>query len=134
MIQGSNGRSRILLYAVIFMASVITLGACGVSSHSLTTQQVPGGDAGRGKQTMRRLGCGSCHAIPGIADARGNVGPSLSGMGGRRIVAGLLSNNPTNLMLWLQDPQSVVPGNAMPNQGVTEAEARDMATYLYTLK
>ncbi len=78
MRQGSKRRSGIGLSAASLLAAVIALAACGVSSHSLTTQQVPGGDAGRGKQAMRRLGCGSCHAIPGIADARGDVGPDLA--------------------------------------------------------
>jgi hypothetical protein len=27
-----------------------------------------------------------------------------------------------------------VPGNAMPNLGVSEGDARDMAAYLYTLE
>ena len=29
--------------------------------------------------------------------------------------------------------QPVVPGNAMPNAGLTDAQARDIAAYLYTL-
>lgn len=85
-----------------------------------------------GRQVEEKLT--SDDVIHAIADARGAVGPSLSGMGERRFVAGVLSNNSANLMHWLQDPQSVMPGNAMPNMGVTSAEARDMATYLYTLK
>jgi cytochrome c len=113
---------------------VIALTACGVSSRSLVQQQVPGGDAGRGRQAMARYGCGACHAIPGVSGARGNVGPSLSGMGERRIVAGMLANEPANLIHWIQDPQSVVPGNAMPNMGVSDDDARDIAAYLYTLK
>ena len=34
----------------------------------------------------------------------------------------------------LYDPQSVSPGSVMPDMGVTEADARDIAAYLYTLK
>jgi cytochrome c1 len=33
-----------------------------------------------------------------------------------------------------EHPQSVVPGNAMPEMGITEAQARDIASYLYTLR
>jgi cytochrome c2 len=31
-------------------------------------------------------------------------------------------------------PQEMEPGTAMPDVGVTEADARDMAAYLYTLQ
>jgi len=134
MRQGPERRATIGLPILILFAGALALAACGVSTHSPVSQQVPGGDPNRGKQAMRRFGCGACHGIPGIRDARGNVGPPLSGMGERRVVAGLLTNTPANLIHWLQDPQSVVPGNAMPNMGLTEAEARDMAAYLYTLK
>jgi cytochrome c1 len=35
---------------------------------------------------------------------------------------------------WIRDPQGVVPGNAMPDAGLSEQEARDMAAYLATLR
>jgi cytochrome c1 len=38
------------------------------------------------------------------------------------------------LILWLQNPQAVEPGTVMPNLGLTEIEARDIAAYLYTLR
>jgi cytochrome c2 len=40
---------------------------------------------------------------------------------------------PDNLVKWLRQPQNVVPGNAMPDMGVTPQDARDIAAYLYTL-
>jgi cytochrome c2 len=46
----------------------------------------------------------------------------------------MLRNTPSNLTRWLRDPQGVVPGNAMPDMGITEDQARDMAAYLYTLR
>jgi cytochrome c1 len=46
----------------------------------------------------------------------------------------VLRNTPENLVHWVQHPQSVVPGNAMPEMGITEAQARDIASYLYTLR
>ena len=46
----------------------------------------------------------------------------------------MLRNTPDNLVRWMRNPQSVVPGNAMPDMGVTEAQARDIAAYLYTLR
>jgi cytochrome c2 len=31
-------------------------------------------------------------------------------------------------------PQRIVPGNAMPDMGLNERQARDIAAYLYTLQ
>jgi cytochrome c1 len=54
---------------------------------------------------------------------------------GRRIyIAGTLRNTSGNLVRWLRNPQQVLPGNAMPDMGLSEADARDVAAYLYTLR
>jgi cytochrome c2 len=95
---------------------------------------VPGGDAARGRQLVSDFGCARCHAIPHIAGPRGNVGPPLTKFGERTFIAGMLRNTPTNLQRWIRSPQSVVPGNAMPDMGVTEQQARDIAAFLYTLR
>jgi hypothetical protein len=62
------------------------------------------------------------------------VGPPLSNFALRAYIAGQLPNQPENLLRWLQDPQEVEPGTAMPNLGVGLSVARDMAAYLYTLR
>jgi cytochrome c1 len=38
------------------------------------------------------------------------------------------------MVRWLKDPQSIVPGNVMPNTGLSDKDARDVAAYLYTLR
>ena len=91
------------------------------------------GDSNRGAELIGRFGCGYCHAIPGIANANGRVGPPLSGFGDRLYVAGMLPNTPENLMEWIENPQRIVPGNVMPVLGISDHDARDIATYLYTL-
>ena len=83
---------------------------------------------------IRQYGCGSCHTIPGIQGAHVLVGPSLVQVASRMYIAGVLPNTPTNMLRWLQNPPAVQPFTAMPNMGVTEADARDMAGYLYTLR
>ncbi len=93
-----------------------------------------GGNPARGALQIGRAQCGACHEIPGVADADGQVGPPLTGFSRRTMVAGLLPNTPDNLVHWLRDPQSVTPGNAMPNTGLDEQQARDVAAYLYNLK
>lgn len=96
--------------------------------------RVEGGDAESGSRLMEFYDCGSCHVIPGIRKANGVVGPPLNFWSRRGLIAGAITNNPDNLIQWIVDPQSIEPGTAMPDLGVTEAEARDMAAYLYTLE
>ncbi|MEO8925456.1 MAG: c-type cytochrome [Caldimonas sp.] len=96
--------------------------------------RVVGGNAQHGPPLIVAYGCAACHTVPGVKEARGNVGPPLTRFGDRTYIAGMLRNTPANLVRWIRDPQGVLPGNAMPNMGVTEAEARDIAAYLYTLR
>jgi hypothetical protein len=54
-------------------------------------------------------------------------------MARRGYVAGKRPNTPENLVAFLINPQAVSPGSAMPALGLTQAEARDAAAYLYTI-
>ena len=47
---------------------------------------------------------------------------------------GTLSEEPDNLIRWIMDPRAIELGTAMPDVGVDEAVARDMAAYLFTLE
>ena len=57
--------------------------------------------------------------------------PPLGRFYERSYIAGRLPNTWQNLISWIQDPQKIEPGAAMPNLGVTQDEAYDMAAYLY---
>jgi len=92
------------------------------------------GDPKQGAILLSAHGCGACHTIPGVSAATGTVGPPLDGYARRAYVAGKLPNQLDNLMRWIRDPQSIEPGTAMPTLPVNEAEARAMATYLYSLR
>ncbi len=83
---------------------------------------------------MREYGCTSCHIIPGVAGTASTVGPSLSHMGNRTDIAGVISNTPENLVRWIQHPQQIHPGSAMPEMHVTFEDARTIAHYLETLQ
>jgi cytochrome c1 len=87
-----------------------------------------------GARLIQSYGCGSCHVVPGIEGADGVVGPPLMQIGRRIYIAGTLRNTSGNLVRWLRNPQQVLPGNAMPDMGLSEADARDVAAYLYTLR
>ena len=96
--------------------------------------QVAGGDAQRGVDAIGRYGCTGCHTVPGVAGPGSNVGPPLEMIAKRTYVGGVLANTPDNMVRWLRNPQDVDPRTAMPNLGVTEGDARDIAAYLYTLQ
>jgi cytochrome c2 len=97
-----------------------------------------GGDATRGEQ--RFVECAACHSVePGV----NNVGPSLSGIIGRK--AGSLDEfrysaamrrsgitwSPQELDVFIADPQKRVPANRMPYAGLPDADARaDLIAYL----
>ncbi len=93
-----------------------------------------GGNADAGRQALVNFGCGSCHTIPGVRGADAMVGPPLNAWSRRSFIAGRLPNTPENLVHWIVTPQTVEPGTAMPDLGVSEREARDMAAYLYKLR
>lgn len=92
-----------------------------------------GGEPGQGRAAIQRRACGGCHVIPGVSGARGKVGPPLTGFAGRVYIGGRAANTPANLVAWIQDPHAFDPQSAMPNMGIGEAEARDIAAYLLTL-
>jgi cytochrome c1 len=54
-------------------------------------------------------------------------------MAARSFIAGVLSNTSENMVAWLMSPQRVDPLSAMPDLGVTEQDARNIAAYLETL-
>jgi cytochrome c len=95
--------------------------------------EVRGGNAQAGAGLIERYGCTSCHLIPGITAPEGRVGPPLDDFSERRYIAGDEPNRPEVLIRWVQNPQAIEPGTLMPNLGVSEAEARDIAAYLYSL-
>ena len=115
------------------LAVAIALNGCAVHAAE-PAWAVQVGNAERGTQRIAQYGCHACHTIPGVKNANGNVGPPLTRMGDRTYIAGMLRNTPANLVRWIRQPQAVIPGNAMPDMGVSEGDARDIAAYLYTLR
>jgi cytochrome c2 len=114
-------------HSVFFLS--LLLAACGMQPGGIAT----GGDSAAGAQDLYRLGCGSCHTIPGIVGAHGRVGPSLEGIAGHSYIAGQLPNQPPDLRRWIQHPHSIHPDTLMPELGMTDAQSRDIAAYLYSL-
>jgi cytochrome c len=123
-----------VMATIAAIASIAVLHVQDMTHARLQAEQITGGSYDRGKAAIGRYACGACHLVPGIAAAQGQTGPSLAEIAGRATIAGRLANQPEQMMLWLRHPQQVVPGNAMPDQRLSERDARDIAAYLYTLR
>jgi cytochrome c2 len=120
-------RRRFMTFAVI----PLLVCSCASESESLT---VVGGDPEAGRLLIEQYGCGTCHVVPGVRTALGQLGPPLDQFSRHVYIAGEIPNQPEVLVRWIQDPQALVPGTAMPDLGVNEMHARDMSAYLYELR
>jgi mono/diheme cytochrome c family protein len=87
-----------------------------------------------GKRVMQQHACATCHNIPGITGATKTVGPPLGGMARRSYIAGVLPNSRENMIAWLVSPPKTKPQTAMPDLGLSEEDARQVAAYLETLQ
>ena len=135
----SEGRSQkadlffraagVILHPSSFILCLLLLVAC--ADEPVTA--IPG-DPAAGRAALERYQCGACHVIPGVAGANGLVGPPLSEYRQRVYIAGKFPKEPALLAKWIQDAPALVPQTAMPNVGVTAADARDIAAYLYRLR
>jgi cytochrome c oxidase subunit 2 len=78
--------------------------------------------------------CSACHNIAGTP-ASGTVAPDLTHLASRRsIAAGTLPMSEGNLYGWVEDPQTVKPGNRMPTIGLEPGQLHAVVAYLETLK
>jgi cytochrome c len=134
-------RSRLFRYRwQLLCTAVLTVALATVSlvtwkskdqSHKLVVAMA-GGESSRAPNIIRRYGCAGCHTIPDIPGGDGKVGGSLADIKGRVFVGGVITNTTENLIAWIVSPQTFSPRSAMPATGISEAEARDVATYLYS--
>lgn len=78
--------------------------------------------------------CSACHNIRGTP-AGGQVAPDLTHLASRRsLAAGTMPMNTGNLYGWIEDPQSLKPGNRMPTIGMEPQQLHAVVAYLNTLK
>jgi cytochrome c oxidase subunit 2 len=86
-----------------------------------------------GQKLLATVGCTGCHSFNSKNPVKGQVGPNLSGVGSRKMIAaGWLENNDENLKRWLQHTQDVKPGVGMKIRPITDAEAAAIIAYLRT--
>lgn len=124
-----NKRARI---STVFAAGTVALlVGCGEDTGAERTL-VDGGSPERGRVAVLQYGCASCHAMPDVPSVDNDlIAPDLRGFDDRHYIAGQIPNRPEELVRWLRNPQAIAPGTVMPNMGVTEQDARDIAAYLY---
>lgn len=125
-----NARPRMFVLSALLAAGG-TLGGCGDAGPDIISVA---GDPQRGRLAADAYGCGTCHVIPGVRGANGQVGPPLGGMAERAYLGGVIPNSPESMVRWIRNPRAIDPRTAMPDTGVSEADARDITAYLYTLK
>jgi cytochrome c len=110
-----------------FLVAACSSGVNGVPE----PRPYPESSVEEGRRLIASYGCGSCHSVPGVPGADAMAAPPLDCFHERSYIAGKLTNTHDNLVLWIRNPQQIDPGNAMPDLGVTEDEAEDIAAYLY---
>ena len=119
---------------LVAVALAIAASGCATSSSVREAEAITGGRVARSQAAINKYGCGACHTIPGIDGATATVGPPLTRVAMRQYLGGHLTNSPGNMIKWIQHPQSIDPKNAMPELGVTDQDAKDIAAFLYTLR
>jgi putative membrane protein len=122
------------LVPVVLLGCALLASACTSSKSVEEAEMITGGKVARGVPAIGRYGCAACHTIPGIEMATATVGPPLTRIAVRQYLSGHLINSPGNMIRWIQHPQLIDPQNAMPELGVTDQDAADIAAYLYTLR
>jgi cytochrome c len=115
---------------------VTTAALSGCSGGRQITSYLPeiAGSPQNGRAIIEYYRCGRCHSIPGIPGAHGEFGPPLNMMARRTYIAGEIPNNALNMAHWVEAPKSMKPKTAMPDLGLTDAQATDVAAYLERLR
>lgn len=125
---------RSVLLGLVSALLVLTVNGCDAGHAKRAYGLSSVGNSRHGKELIASYGCGACHLIPGVHAARGMVGPPLIYLSQRTMIAGEVPNTPENLVRWIENPKNIEPKTAMPNLGLTEDQAYDIAAYLYTLR
>jgi mono/diheme cytochrome c family protein len=116
-------------------ATAVTAYLMNISSNSgyaVTGERSEGGNAGRGKALVESVGCLACHAVGEnirVREARGtsyDIAPELTRVASKTSQAWLYD--------WIRNPRRYNPTTKMPNLRLTDAEARDIVSYLMTLR
>jgi len=133
-LRDSGVKTSVLLVAAILLVALVAGCKSAKEQAVAEAKSHVGGDPERGAFLIQRYGCGGCHRIPGVQGAAGKGAPSLEHLSNERYISGNLQNSPENVMRWIEAPHSILPRTKMPETGMSHAEARDITTYLWSLR
>jgi cytochrome c2 len=111
---------------------ILLVGACKPPPDE--RNEMPEASPAQGLAVIKRVGCASCHTIPGLPWPEGQVGPNLHRFAERNLISGQLPNRPDVLTAYVRNAPAILPGTTMPAMPISQGEARDVAAYLYTLR
>lgn len=88
----------------------------------------------QGHDVFLSSACTMCHGIRGT-QAAGRLAPDLTHLASRgTIAAGVLPYSRGSLAAWIADPQTIKPGNHMPNVTLSPGDLQSLLAYLDSLK
>ncbi len=96
--------------------------------------------AKQGQQVFLSAGCVFCHSINGldaknINPATADLGPDLTHLSSRLMIAGAtLNNNTNNLAGWVVDTQHIKQGSDMPGMPINGQDLQNLLAFLQTLR
>ncbi len=89
--------------------------------------------AADGAKIFANSPCTTCHMVRGVS--KGYVGPDLTHFGSRTtLAAGVLSNTPSNVAMWIANPGDIKPGANMPALLLPGPKMDALVAYLESLK
>jgi len=98
--------------------------------HEFAVKNPARGDAKRGEEIVKSIGCQGCHVVgEGAREAAGprrTFGQPLENIGNKTSYEWIYD--------WVRDPKHYSPSTFMPSLRLTDAQVADVATYLVTLK
>ena len=101
------------------------------ASQALEQQNnIPTGNAAKGREQFDALGCAACHLAPEEAPLTKRIPDALRRMHGPHLTGLAAKTNATWLFNWLKDPERYNPDTAMPDLRLSDEEAADLTAYL----
>ncbi|HET8701133.1 MAG TPA: cytochrome c oxidase subunit II [Nitrococcus sp.] len=102
--------------------------------HQLQDAVPPTSPAARGGQRIFEQHCSVCHTVRGLGGNHGKLGPDLTHLMSRRMIAaGTLPNTTGYLAAWIENAPSLKPGVDMPTLALPVKQLQAVLSYVQTL-
>lgn len=131
-----RGPRPLIVASVVGLMAVAGVGAsCGGSDESSDTTVAPTGEAAKGLEVIRDLGCQTCHTV----DGGDGVGPTFKGLAGSKVTlegGDEVTADDEYLRTSITDPgKQVVEGfkPIMPKRDLTDEQVDQIVAYLNSI-